>query len=149
LPQTGVRPIERTNERAIFTAAKRASLSSYGGSVLAAMIKLQTTGPDEKVARGRESPADSHPMNISAPFITRPALSSRRASKPPERSEDGWAFGSLLRERGAIHHDRSGPAVDVARQGGIRITPTKGWWTDDVWKGDYAGIPVSGAPDKK
>jgi hypothetical protein len=30
----------------------------------------------------------------------------------------------------------------VARQGGIGITPRKGWWTDDIWKGEYAGIPV-------
>ncbi|WP_027520538.1 S8 family peptidase [Bradyrhizobium sp. Ec3.3] len=71
------------------------------------------------------------------------ALRSRRTSSPPERSEDGWALGSQLRERGTIHHDRfSGAAVDVARQNGIRITPKKGWWTDDLWKGQYAGVPV-------
>jgi hypothetical protein len=71
------------------------------------------------------------------------ALSAHRASKPPERSEDGWALGSQLRERGTIHHDRfSGPAADIARQSGIRITPKKGWWTDDMWKGEYAGVPV-------
>ena len=71
------------------------------------------------------------------------ALRSQRTTRPPERSEEGWALGSQLRERGTIHHDRfSGPAVDVARQNGIRITPKKGWWTDDVWKGQYAGVPV-------
>lgn len=71
------------------------------------------------------------------------ALSARRTTKPPARSEEGWALGSQLRERGTVHHDRfSGEAVDVARQNGIRITPKKGWWTDDVWKGEYAGTQV-------
>ena len=50
-------------------------------------------------------------------------------------------MGSLLRERGTIHHARfSGPAINVARQGGIGITPRKGWWTDDIWKD--AGITM-------
>lgn len=66
-----------------------------------------------------------------------------RPSKPPKRTEKGWALGSHLRERGTIHHDRfSGSARDIARQNGIRITPKKGWWTDESWKGLYTTVPI-------
>jgi hypothetical protein len=70
------------------------------------------------------------------------ALANVRRSKPPARTEAGWALGSNLRERGSIHHDRwHGPASTLARQDGICVIPKGGWWLHQ--RGDnYADLPT-------
>lgn len=69
------------------------------------------------------------------------ALDTIRSYPPSKRTEAEWALGSVLRERGSIHHDRwSGPAENLARQNGIKIFPRGGWWADQ--KGVYLETPA-------
>lgn len=46
-------------------------------------------------------------------------------------ADDGWFFGSRLRNRGSLHSDIwEGTAADLASRNAIAIYPTGGWWRE-------------------
>jgi hypothetical protein len=66
------------------------------------------------------------------------ALRGVRTASPPRRSEANWQLGSMLRDRGTVHHDVwIGSAAELARQNAIRVAPRGGWWRGAP---DYAGV---------
>jgi hypothetical protein len=68
------------------------------------------------------------------------ALRGVRTASPPSRSEANWQLGSVLRERGTVHHDVwTGSATELSRQNAIRVAPRGGWWRNAP---DYAGVAV-------
>ncbi len=65
------------------------------------------------------------------------ARPSRRAA-----SDNGWAVGPQLRNRGSLHADIwEGTATELAARDAIIVYPTGGWWRENVAQG-HVGEPV-------